>query len=280
MPARKAAAPAAGRRKGASRRADIPPDVLSALNEGREESVTLVEWLAIDAPVLLRHVARDIGLASEAARLSRLAEPFRALGIAQRNRAVAALLAETIGAAPHESAQFERLASHPSDTARAWAAQILACIADMPLSERLRLARRFASDPNMGVREIAWDTWRPFAVRELPLAFSLLEGWVADEDPSIRRCAVEGTRPRGVWTAHIAALKDDPSPGLRLLEPVRSDSSDYVRKAVANWLNDASKSRPEWATATCARWSRESRTKETAWIVQRAMRTLRKPEAR
>ncbi len=59
-----APSPAAGseRRKGASRRADIPPDVLAALNEGRLETVTLVEWLAIDMPTLLRRAVADVGV--------------------------------------------------------------------------------------------------------------------------------------------------------------------------------------------------------------------------
>lgn len=97
-----------------------------------------------------------------------------------------------------------------------------------------------------------------------------------DADPNIRRCAVEGTRPRGVWTAHLEALKQDPEPGLALLEPVRSDPSRYVQNAAANWLNDASKSRPDWVQAVAARWAEESPTKETAYIVNRGLRTLRK----
>jgi 3-methyladenine DNA glycosylase AlkC len=92
----------------------------------------------------------------------------------------------------------------------------------------------------------------------------------------VRRCAVESSRPRGVWTRHLEPLKADPAPGLPLLEPCRADPSDYVRRAVANWLNDASKSRPEWVAALAKRWTRESRCEETAWIVRRATRTLRK----
>jgi 3-methyladenine DNA glycosylase AlkC len=111
---------------------------------------------------------------------------------------------------------------------------------------------------------------------DLERGLRLLAPWVLDPDASVRRCAVEGTRPRGVWTRHVDAQKEDPSLGLPLLEPVRSDPSDYVRRAVANWVNDASKSQPAWARALAARWARESRTPETAWTVRRALRTLRK----
>ena len=80
----------------------------------------------------------------------------------------------------------------------------------------------------------------------------------------------------GGWTAHIETLKSDPEPGLAVIEPVRSDPSRYVQRAVANWLNDASKSRPDWTQAVCTRWIEESLNKETVWTVHHALRTLRK----
>lgn len=103
---------------------------------------------------------------------------------------------------------------------------------------------------------------RPYISANLKESKTLLESWVRDANPNVRRCAVEGTRPRGVWTSHINALKQEPEMGLELLEQVRSDPSDYVRRSVANWLNDASKSRPEWVEDVCRRWNEESPSEE------------------
>ncbi|MCK6460912.1 MAG: DNA alkylation repair protein [Planctomycetes bacterium] len=262
-------------RKGARRMAEIPPGVLRALNEGREETRTLVEWLAIDQGTLLGHVLRDIGLAREAARLLRAFAPHRPEGISRRTKAVGRILHEGLPAAGRRTA-FARLSKHPSDTARAWAAYMLLADERLPLAKRLDLARRFAADRHMAVRECAWDSFRPHLAKDLARGLRLLREWAADDDENVRRCAVEATRPRGVWTEHLEPLKEDPEPGLPLLEPLRSDPSDYVRKAVGNWLNDASKSRPDWTRAVCRRWSKESRTPETRAIVRRALRTLRK----
>ena len=84
---------------------------------------------------------------------------------------------------------------------------------------------------------------------------------------SVRECAWDSFRP---WLAR------DLERARRLLDPVRSDPSDYVRRSVGNWLNDASKSRPEWVRSLAAEWRRASKTAETAWIVRHALRTLRK----
>jgi len=220
-------------RKGARRMSEIPPAVLRALNEGREETRTLVEWLAIDTATLLRHVLRDVGLGREAARLGRTFAQHRRAGISHRTRVVGRILHEGLPAARRRAA-FRRLSKHPSDMARAWAAYMVGADEKLPLGKRLALARSFAEDPHMAVRECAWDSFRPHLARELPKGLRLLRPWVRDKDASVRRCAVEATRPRGVWTEHLQPLKDDPEPGLPLLEPLKSDASDYVRKAVAN----------------------------------------------
>ena len=261
-------------RKGASRIADIPPDVLAALNRGELETITLVEWLAVDWPTLLRHALEDVGAGELLPRFLTRVEELSHLKITKRQRALGALLAAE---APE---LFERFATHRSDTVRSWAAFMLAADDGLDLARRLEATRRFAADRHMGVREVAWDTFRPYVAAELDRGLELLAAWVRDPDDRIRRCAVEGTRPRGVWTRHIEELKREPERAEPLLEPVRSDASAYVRQAVANWINDASKSRPDWARALAERWLVESPTRETAWIVERGLRTLRKGEVR
>ena len=177
---------------------------------------------------------------------------------------------------PERDAIFDALATHTSYMARGWAAFAVTANPDLSLCARLEIARRFAADQSAAVRECAWDSYRQYVAADLPTGIALLQDWVMDADPNIRRCAVESTRPMGVWTAHIPALKSDPLPALPLLEPVRSDPSRYVQTAVANWLNDASKTRPDWVIAVTDRWQRESPTPPTDWIVNRALRTLRK----
>ena len=264
------------RRKGASRIADIPPDVLAALNEGREETATLVEWLAIDMAALMGNVAPGVGLAENVDALVVAADALADQGITRRMHGIGRALVDAMAVHPKRAAIFESLATHTSDMVRAWAAYSVTADPDVPLDRRLQIARRFAADRSHAVRECAWDSYRQHLVNDLELGIDLLRPWVVDEDPNIRRCAVESTRPMGVWTVHIPALKCDPALGLPLLEPVRSDPSRYVQNAVANWLNDASKTQPEWVIDLTDRWLRESLTAETKWIVNRALRTLRK----
>lgn len=57
---------------------------------------------------------------------------------------------------------------------------------------------------------------------------------------------------------------------------MKSDKSKYVQVSIGNWLNDASKSQPEFVKSLCEKWKKESPTKETAFIIKKTMRTIEK----
>lgn len=123
---------------------------------------------------------------------------------------------------------------------------------------------------------------RPFIERHYDLTMKRVAQWSYDSSHNVRRLASEGTRPRLPWARTLKRFVDDPAPVLDILEPMRSDPSEYVRKSVANNLNDISKDNPGTALATARRWSRESPTPQTRWIVRHGLRTLVKkgdPEA-
>jgi len=261
-------------RKGAARIALIPPAVLEALNAGRIPTVNLNEFLALDLPLLARNVARQVGLDPQAERLADTLAMLPAFRPVKRHEHVARALYDLTALHPDRDAIAHRLATHASDVARSWAAQWL-LFSGLTLADKLDRVRRFAADPHFGVREIAWMAVRDEVAGAVDEAVGRLAPWVRDADPNIRRFASEATRPRGVWCAQIDALKAQPWRGLPLLEPLRADPSRYVQNSVANWMNDAARTQPEWVNQTCERWSRESRGEATAYIVRRACRSLR-----
>ncbi|MEV0944673.1 DNA alkylation repair protein [Micromonospora wenchangensis] len=115
---------------------------------------------------------------------------------------------------------------------------------------------------------------RPFIEQHHELTMKRMADWARDPSHNVRRMASEGVRPRLPWARTLTAFVRDPQPVLEILEPLRSDPSEYVRKSVANNLNDISKDSPDVALATALRWSQESPTPETTWIVRHALRTL------
>jgi 3-methyladenine DNA glycosylase AlkC len=160
-----------------------------------------------------------------------------------------------------------------SDVARGWAAMAVGCVPGLPLPRRLRLARKFAGDPHWAVREWAWLGVRNHIVEEPLAALRCLTPWAGSGSPYVRRFASEATRPIGVWSKHIAILKGDPSPAIPMLSALWNDPSRYVRLSVGNWLNDASKTQPDWVVRLCAKLPQSDNSDE---IRRRALRTLRR----
>ena len=121
---------------------------------------------------------------------------------------------------------------------------------------------------------------RPFLVRDQAGTLAILREWAASDDEHVRRLASEGSRPRLPWGERLQSLVADPSPTLPILEALRADPSIYVRKSVANHLNDIAKDHPERVLGLVGAWDRSDT--HTAWIVRHALRTLVKrghPEA-
>ncbi|QGN38003.1 DNA alkylation repair protein [Klebsiella oxytoca] len=252
------------KRKGATRIADIADDILQALSQGKLQSANLTEVLAIDQLALLQSVFPDLPAAS-----LQVARTFAAQGIVKRMAGIAHLLLSEYG-----EEGIARSLAHGSDTVRGWACFMLGAAADLTLDERLNAIYPLADDDHFGVREWAWLALRPHLARELDLAFELLAPWTSSSSERIRRFACESLRPRGVWCAHLGALKQQPQRALAILTPLRADPSAYVQDSVANWLNDAGKDNPDWVRALCAQWLAESPSPATQRICQRAMRNL------
>lgn len=251
-------------RTGARRMSDIPPAVRSQINRGELETRTLAETLSVDFAVLMRATFPQLARSTTTTMRAASTE-----GITQRMTIAGRLLFQHFGAAG-----YLRLARHRSDTVRGWAAYLLAASPDFSLGERLQLTRPLANDHNSGVREWAWLALRPQIAVNIDLAVDLLEAWTVSTSPFLRRFAAEATRPRGVWSNHIEILVRSPEIGMPLLEPLRADPHQYVQDSVSNWLNDASRSRPDFVREVCARWREESSSPATERICRRALRSL------
>ncbi|MCK2220578.1 DNA alkylation repair protein [Actinomadura sp. ATCC 31491] len=94
---------------------------------------------------------------------------------------------------------------------------------------------------------------RPFLERHRDDALKIMLGWAESPDEHLRRLASEGSRPRLPWAARVPWLMT-PGPTLPVLDRLRDDPSEYVRRSVANHVNDLAKDHPEVALGLLARW--------------------------
>ena len=116
-----------------------------------------------------------------------------------------------------------------------------------------------------------------FAVRffideQYDVTMRQLGEWVGHPDEHVRRLVSEGTRPRLPWAPVLRRFVADPAPTLRLLDRLFDDPSEYVRRSVANHLNDISKDHPDLAVETATRWA--PRSTHGDFVLRHGLRSL------
>ena len=115
---------------------------------------------------------------------------------------------------------------------------------------------------------------RPFLKKYPKEMLSQMISWSKHENNKVRRLASEGSRPRLPWAMALPSYKNDPSPILPILENLKEDSCDVVRRSVANNLNDIAKDNPDTVIRISKQW--KGKTKETDALIKHACRTLLK----
>ncbi|MBT7611240.1 MAG: DNA alkylation repair protein [Bacteriovoracaceae bacterium] len=131
-----------------------------------------------------------------------------------------------------------------------------------------------------GLEEITSIASGEFAVRVFILKDSekmmkKMLSWSMHSNYHVRRLASEGCRPRLPWAMALPEFKKDPSLILPILENLKSDPELYVRRSVANNINDISKDNPKIVLRLLKKWNK-NRSREMQWLVRHALRTLEK----
>jgi len=114
---------------------------------------------------------------------------------------------------------------------------------------------------------------RAFIEQHPEYTWAQMHTWLLHEDEHVRRLVSEGCRPRLPWGKQLKQLIADPSPILPLLEQLKEDTSLYVRRSVANNLNDISKDHPDRVLDLCKNWQ-DLNNKEVDWVIKHATRSL------
>jgi 3-methyladenine DNA glycosylase AlkC len=244
----------------------MDPLALQALEAGTTESRTHIEQMCMTMSRLLRAAYPDLVFDAEAVDATPFIERFRLVGN----------LLYRHGATSTPNAEY----CWVSDTVRGWMAMAVAANDTLSLEEVLFGLRPFAVDHHFAVREWAWLAARPSVASQPEHAFELLRSAAVGSSALERRFAIELTRPRSVWGQHIPRVKVHPEMGEQLLDRVMCDESDYVARAVSNWITDAARSAPGWAHDFTSRWATQCDCGRTRRILSRVDQRLRSGSSR
>ncbi len=114
---------------------------------------------------------------------------------------------------------------------------------------------------------------RHLLVEDQERALATMAQWTNDPNHHVRRLVSEGSRPRLPWGMQLTQLVKDPLPTLPLLTALRDDESEYVRRSVANHLNDIAKDHPDLVSEVANDWM-QGADKNREKLLRHACRTL------
>ncbi|GAC80990.1 3-methyladenine DNA glycosylase AlkC [Gordonia malaquae] len=207
--------------------------------------------------------------------VSAAAEQFDGLALGARSGLLRDALLDSVGG------DYPALASVVSDAVRdprltGWMVwPVTSAVADRAVAD----GRTASFDDAMAM--LATLTSRltsEFAIRallrhDLARGLAIAQEWTSSTDEHIRRLASEGTRPYLPWGTRIPGVITDPASAVPILDALYRDPSDYVRRSVANHLNDISRHAPELVVETAQRWLGDP-DDTTPATVRHALRTL------
>lgn len=134
---------------------------------------------------------------------------------------------------------------------------------DAAMQAQDALTRRFSCESSI----------RPYLERYPQQTLAQLGQWARHDNAHLRRLVSEGTRPRLPWAPRLRSIDAGDPAVMALLETLRDDPALYVRRSVANHLNDITKLAPEIALETCRRWLLDA-SHDRRWLVTHALRDL------
>lgn len=149
----------------------------------------------------------------------------------------------------------------------------------MPMADFVEAQGREHFDLSMLLlKEMTKRSSSEFAIRgflrdEPERTLEVISDWVGDDSFHVRRLASEGSRPRLPWGLRLQKFVDDPTPLVPILEALKDDPEEYVRRSVANNLNDISKDHPARVVKIAKRWLKNA-TPDRTRLVRHACRSL------
>jgi 3-methyladenine DNA glycosylase AlkC len=163
-------------------------------------------------------------------------------------------------------AKLERIL--PSGLETMWVPHWIGYLSEASVQDKLDGLKRVTvyGSSEFGIRPVLRDHWEE--------AYPIVLSWTHHPNEHVRRLASEGTRPLLPWGARLYAVKDHPEMTMEILEALKEDEALYVRKSVANHLNDHSKHHTAFLLEQLKNWDADHH--HTRWILKHGLRTVLK----